>query len=208
MILGSRTVRMSDAVTMRMCDDVDASRLSAPLWWHVGLQRLRIAEMRQPNAQYNVARPGALAVRIATRVRAKMYRDFIDQSAVSSHDTILDVGVTSDQSYASSNYLEALHPYKDKITACGIEDATFLERLYPGVQFVFGNGLNLPFEDAAFDFVHSSAVLEHVGNYANQRRFIHECAARTVGGYRIDVRDRRLLGWPSNLLLVGKRLAL
>jgi hypothetical protein len=146
--------------------------------------------MRQPNAQYNVARPGTLAVRIATRVRAKMYRDFIEQSAVSSHDTILDVGVTSDQSYASSNYLEALHPYKDKITACGIDDATFLERLYPGLQFVFGNGLNLPFEDGSFDFVHSSAVLEHVGNYANQSRFIHECARVARKGFFLTTPNR------------------
>jgi SAM-dependent methyltransferase len=227
--------------------------------------------MRQPNAQYNVARPGTLAVRIATRVRAKMYRDFIDQSAVSAKDTILDVGATSDRSYASSNYLEALHPFKDRITACGIDDASFLERLYPGVRFVFANALNLPFADGAFDFVHSSAVLEHVGSYANQTRLVGECArvarkgiflttpnrwfpvefhtqlpllhwlpkpqARrlfktlgleffadeanlnlmsrgelkaiggTLGGYRIAVRDRRLLGWPSNLLLVGQRLA-
>jgi ubiquinone/menaquinone biosynthesis C-methylase UbiE len=139
------------------------------------------------------------------------------------------------------------------------------------VRFVFGNGLNLPFEDASFDFVHSSAVLEHVGSYANQSRFISECArvarkgfflttpnrwfpvefhtqlplvhwlpkqqarkvfktlgleffadeanlnlmsrgqlkaiARKLEGFRIDVRDHKLLGWPSNLLLVGKRLA-
>ena len=31
-------------------------------------------------------------------------------------ETILDVGVTSDQSYTSSNYLEALYPRKNRIT--------------------------------------------------------------------------------------------
>ena len=63
--------------------------------------------MAQPNAQYNTARPDSLAVRIATRVRAKMYRDFIDECGVSRDNTILDVGVTSDQSYSSSNYLSS-----------------------------------------------------------------------------------------------------
>ena len=227
--------------------------------------------MRQPNAQYNVARPDSLAVRLATRARTKMYKAFIDLSAVTSNDTLLDVGVTSDQSYSSSNYLEALHPHKAKITACGIDDASFLEQLYPGVRFVFGNGLNLPFKDGSYDFVHSSAVLEHVGSYNNQSRFIGECGrvarkgfflttpnrwfpiefhtqlplvhwlpkqqarqamralgfeffahetnlnlmsrrqleaiARKLAGYRIDIRDHRLFGWTSNLMLIGKRLA-
>lgn len=146
--------------------------------------------MRQPNAQYNVAPPDALAVRLATRARAKMYRAFIDLSAVTSHDTIVDVGVTSDQSYASSNYLEALHPYKARITACGIDDARFLEQLYPGVRFVFANGLNLPFRDEAFDFVHSSAVLEHVGSCDNQNRFINECGRVARKGFFLTTPNR------------------
>lgn len=226
--------------------------------------------MPEANAQYNIARPDSLAVRVATRVRAKMYRDFIGECKVSPDNSILDVGVTSDQSYSSSNYLEALHPHKHKITACGIDDASFLERLYPGVRFVFGNGLALPFDDRSFDFVHSSAVLEHVGSFANQDSFVSECArvarkgvflttpnrwfpiefhtqlpfvhwlpkqqARQVfkavgleffadetnlnlmsrsdlkligqklADYRVIVRDRKLLGWPSNLLLIGTRL--
>jgi ubiquinone/menaquinone biosynthesis C-methylase UbiE len=147
----------------------------------------------------------------------------------------------------------------------------FLEQLYPGVKFVFGNGLNLPFNNQSFDFVHSSAVLEHVGSYANQRTFIRECArvarkgfflttpnrwfpvefhtqlplihwlpkrqarlvfealgyrffadeanlnlmsrselktiAQQFDDYRISVRDRKLLGWPSNLLVIGQRLS-
>jgi len=227
--------------------------------------------MHGPNAQYNMARPDSLAINLANRVRAKLYRDFVGQCMVSPADTILDVGVTSDQSYSSSNYLEVLHPSKDKITACGIDDAKFLEQLYPGVKFVFGNGLDLPFDNRSFDFVHSSAVLEHVGSYANQSRFVGECArvarkgfflttpnrwfpvefhtqlplvhwlpkrqartlfkvlgyaffadeanlnlmtrselkaiAQKVSDYRISVRARRLCGWPSNLLMIGQRLA-
>ena len=91
-------------------------------------------------------------------------------------ETILDVGVTSDRTYESSNYLEAWYPNKGAITAAGIDDAHFLEELYPGVKFVHANGLDLPFQDSSFDVVHASAVLEHVGSRDNQARFIGECA--------------------------------
>lgn len=90
-------------------------------------------------------------------------------------ETILDVGVTSDQSYQSSNYLETWYPHKHAITAVGIDDARFLEELYPGVEFILANGLDLPFDDHSIDIVHSSAVLEHVGSSDNQLRFIREC---------------------------------
>lgn len=90
-------------------------------------------------------------------------------------DKVLDLGVTSDQSYQSSNYFEALYPYKNMITAAGIDDGNFLEATYPGVRFVFANALNLPFRANSFDYVHSSAVLEHVGTYANQQRMCGEC---------------------------------
>ncbi len=131
---------------------------------------------RNPNSQYNVAAPDSIAIRLATFQRERMYRRFLDASNIEVQDTLCDVGVTSDQTYASSNYVEAWYPRKDKITAAGIDDATFLERLYPGLRFVRADGLALPFQNMAFDVVHSSAVLEHVGAFANQVRFIAECA--------------------------------
>jgi hypothetical protein len=131
---------------------------------------------RFPNAQYNVAAPESLPVRIAASQRRKMYELALSRAAIQQDDTILDVGVTSDQTYASSNYIEAWYPHRNRITACGIDDASFLERLYPGMRFVQANGLNLPFEGGSFDVVHASAVLEHVGSFENQIRFISECA--------------------------------
>ncbi len=43
------------------------------------------------------------------------------------------------------------------------------------MTFVFANALELPFADASFDIVHASAVLEHVGSFANQARMVAEC---------------------------------
>lgn len=131
---------------------------------------------RVPNSQYNVAAPGSLPVRIATRQRRRMFSIFVEECKIQQEDTVLDIGVTSDQSYESSNYVEAWLPEKSRITAAGIDDAAFLEKLYPGLKFIKANGLNLPFEDKSFNIVHSSAVLEHVGSFENQVKLIAECA--------------------------------
>lgn len=103
-----------------------------------------------------------------------MFHEFMARLRPGMDERVLDIGVTSDQSYTSSNYFEMLYPYKDRITAVGIDDASFLETLYPGVRFAFANALDLPFEDGSFDLVHSSAVLEHVGSIANQAKMVAE----------------------------------
>jgi hypothetical protein len=129
----------------------------------------------QPNAQYNVAEPDSLPVRVAAHQRRKMFDRFLSEIAVAPEDMILDVGVTSDQTYVASNYLEAWYPHKSTVTAAGIDDASFLCRQYPGMRFVQANGLALPFRDRSFDVVHSSAVIEHVGSFSRQRAFLGEC---------------------------------
>jgi hypothetical protein len=130
----------------------------------------------KPNAQYNVAAPTSLPVRIAAQARRRMYAVFLANTSIQPSETLLDVGVTSDQSYDSSNYVEAWYPYKDKITAVGIDDASFLEQRYPGLVYRQADGRRLPFADGSFDVVHSSAVLEHVGSAEDQRGFIAELA--------------------------------
>src|SRR5947209_11660439 len=128
-----------------------------------------------PNAQFNFASPGSLSVKVATKVRGDMFRMFMAEFAPRAAELVLDIGVTSDQSYSSSNYFEALYPYKDRIVAAGIQDASFLEALYPGTRYVQANALHMPFADASFDLVHASAVLEHVGSMSDQARMIAEC---------------------------------
>jgi len=128
-----------------------------------------------PNAQFNFAEPDSLAVRVATKVRRDIFRIFMGEVQPRPSDLVLDLGVTSDQTFSSSNYFEALYPYKDHIVAAGLQEASFLEQLYPGVRYLQANALDLPFADQTFDVVHSSSVLEHVGSIGNQARMISEC---------------------------------
>jgi len=129
----------------------------------------------QPNAQFNVAASDSVPVRIAAYQRRKMFERFLSGLGVAANESILDVGVTSDQTYEASNYLEAWYPHKSTVTAAGLDDASFLCRQYPGMRFVRANGLALPFRDCSFDVVHSSAVIEHVGSFERQRAFLEEC---------------------------------
>jgi hypothetical protein len=127
-----------------------------------------------PPGYYNVALPGSLPTRVSARQRRRMFAAFLSAMTPAAKHGIADVGVASDRTHDHSNYFEAWYPYKSKITAVGLEDASFLERQYPGLRFIRASALDLPLADRSFDFVHSSAVIEHVGSAANQARFLHE----------------------------------
>lgn len=129
---------------------------------------------RPVNAQYNLAKPGSLAIKIAGYQRRKMFGCFVRCMEIKEADTILDIGVTSDRSYDHSNYLEAWYPHKNRIIAVGVDNAGWVELEYPGMSFVKANGCDLPFANNTFDFTHSSAVIEHVGSRSQQARFLGE----------------------------------
>jgi hypothetical protein len=122
--------------------------------------------------------------------RRKMLAALLGSIELEHRDSILDVGVTSDQLYYESNYLEALYPNRSRITAIGVDDASFLEKLYPGVRFIRGDGRHLPFTDYSFDIVHSSAVLEHVGSKNQQIEFLGELWRVTRKGVFVTTPNR------------------
>ena len=126
------------------------------------------------NAQYNLAAPDSIPIKIAAYQRRRMFDVFLAKTGIQRKDTVLDIGVTSDRTYSHSNYFESWYPHKDRITASGMDNASFLEELHPGLRFVPADGRKLPFADQEFDYVHSSAVLEHVGSQENQEAFLSE----------------------------------
>lgn len=131
--------------------------------------------MNALNDQYNLAAPNSFTDRLGTRVRDGLFHRFMQEFRPGEADEVLDLGVTGDQSYSSSNYFERLYPFKHRVVAAGLDDAKFLEQQYPGMRFEFADACALPFIDKSFDYIHSSAVLEHVGSFQQQSKMVAEC---------------------------------
>ena len=106
--------------------------------------------------------------------RDKIYEKMNKLIDLSLMQSILDVGVTADKQHCHSNFFENKYPYPDRITALSDQDASWIEQAIPGIHFAQGDGKSLPFSDSQFDFVFSSAVLEHVGNIQEQKKFLAE----------------------------------
>ncbi len=131
--------------------------------------------MLKSTSKYYQHQPGfgGIVEKIIWHSRQKMFKSLMQIAQPHRETTVLDVGVTSDRRQ-DSNFFEKLYPYPDKITAVGLEDASFLEQDYPGIKYIQADGLNLPCPDKSFDLVVSFAVIEHVGSRERQRLFIRE----------------------------------
>ena len=116
----------------------------------------------------------SIPARLAAYQRRRMFQRFTSAFGTDPGQTIVDVGVTSNEAYELDNFFEVLYPNKSAITAIGLEDGSHLEVKYPGLRFVRVPVGPLPFGDDHFDLAHSSAVIEHVGNRKNQVGFLRE----------------------------------
>lgn len=125
-----------------------------------------------------------LAYKISGKSRSKKWQQFLDIIQPLPHEKIIDVGVNTTEYSASDNYLESHYTHPENITAVGLgTDFKNLQKAYPKVTFVSGDGRQLPFPDKAFDIVYSNAVIEHVGGYADQLAFMKELVRVGKRGY-------------------------
>ncbi|MDR0747086.1 MAG: class I SAM-dependent methyltransferase, partial [Helicobacteraceae bacterium] len=113
--------------------------------------------------------------RAVAAARDRIYDHLAAAIDLESLESVIDVGATADRDRQSANFFEKRYSYPDRVTALSDQDAAWLQEAYQGLKFVRGDGLNMPFADNSFDLAFSSAVIEHVGNRANQAAFIAEC---------------------------------
>lgn len=113
--------------------------------------------------------------RWALDARIRMFRHLESRVDFDLIENALDVGITAERDRQETNVFEMRYPHKDRITAISPQDASWIEKEWPGMKFVSGDGRDMPFEDNQFDLVVSFAVFEHVGSTENQMKFLSEC---------------------------------
>lgn len=142
------------------------------------------------NENYSRQTPGSYLDKLALRKRLEIFNLFLHEFPEHSFQHVLDVGVTADINALASNYFEKYFQQKHKILALSNQDASFLEKMYPGVTFKQGDAKELPFDDNSIDVIFSSAVIEHVGSLSNQVKMITECVRVARQGILITTPNR------------------
>ncbi len=121
------------------------------------------------------ALPIDLVRRLASVQQNRVYDAFERHFPPRPDMRVLDLGVSVSYERKEHFFFERRYPYQRQIVAAGLEPAGQFSAWYPEVTYVqVARGEPLPFDDGAFDVVFCSAVIEHVGNRANQRWFLEE----------------------------------
>lgn len=136
-----------------------------------------------------------VADRISLRSRQRKLELFLDELRPGPETTVLDVGADElgfgeGDRCTTLNYFEEHYPWPEQITALGLWDGAAFRERYPGIPYVQGDACALPFPDAAFDVVHSNAVIEHVGGRDRQRLMVTE-ALRVARRAFVSTPNRR-----------------
>jgi len=125
-----------------------------------------------------------IADSISARSRKKKFDQFLRLVAPRPDETLIDVGVNTEEYSAADNYLEKFYSYPENITAVGIGDLSLFRERYPKAKSFEGDGRALPFGDNSFDIAYSNAVIEHVGSTrADQLQFLTELVRVSKRGY-------------------------
>jgi len=116
------------------------------------------------------------------RVRKKMFDSFCDFAGDLKGKTVLDVGATPDTQRADSNcMIPWLLAKGARVTLYSPENIDLLKPIFPAVEIMKTPEWEKLKSAEKFDWIISSAVIEHVGNQENQIRFLSDLADRARG---------------------------
>ncbi len=125
-----------------------------------------------------------LATAVSSQSRKRKFRQFLELLHPQLGESILDIGVNTEEYSESDNYLEKHFVSPECITAVGLEDGAAFSKRYPRVTYqkIIADQ-QLPFHVNAFDIAYSNAVIEHVGDHQAQIRFLQEMYRVAKRGY-------------------------
>jgi hypothetical protein len=111
--------------------------------------------------------------KLLEKYRNKIYLNFLKHIPFDSKTTLIDIGTTN-VDLDHENYLIKKYPYKKCITCLSNQTLSIVEKKFPQINTIKGDGRRTKLKDNRFDVVHSNATIEHVGSFNNQIKFVKE----------------------------------
>jgi hypothetical protein len=115
--------------------------------------------------------------RLSEISRRRKLQTFYELLRPSAHDRILDLGseIAANGCCRLAHFLDH-YAFREQVTAANLSESS-VERIrarYPEVDAVVADARKLPWPDKYFDVVYCNAVIEHVGEEADQRAMASE----------------------------------
>jgi hypothetical protein len=119
-----------------------------------------------------------LQARVSVGARRRMFELWRSRAGPLAGASLLDVGATPDRERLDSNcMLPWFQEAGLRLCLYSPEDVSHLVHALPGARVLSPvAGFSFPAQDGSFDWVSSSAVIEHVGSAAEQQAFLAESA--------------------------------
>lgn len=123
-------------------------------------------------------RLGSMVLVLAGRYRRRRMERFCDTFAIGPDTLVLDIGGTP--------AIWSVAPVRPRLVVINRSEVA----QEPDIPFVRADARRLPFRDGAFPVVFSNSVMEHVGNYEDQRAYASE-VERVGRGYFVQTGNQR-----------------
>ena len=141
---------------------------------HTGLETGTNSTAKYELKYLNIQNMRKLKQMISNRNRRKKFE--LALSVIKANDNIIDIGVDPSLG-GNTNYFEKWFKLSNELTCLGVySDFSEFKQEFPNFNLVEFNGVDFPSFEKKFDFAFSNAVIEHVGDYNKQVKWLSEIA--------------------------------